>query len=164
MGAMLRDAISQTRYLARGLVPVGNDPDALLIGLSELAERTNALGHVKCQFEAPRSFELCDPFIAGHLYRIAQESLNNAVKHAHARVVNVRLAQAATGILLEISDDGEGLPQTGAAARGLGLGVMHHRANAIGAQLTIHSQPGAGVTIICRVPADRSTQLKSPSS
>jgi signal transduction histidine kinase len=152
MGRMLREAISQTRFLARGLVPVGDDPDALLIGLNELAERTTALGQVKCVFEAPEAFELRDAFVAGHLYRIAQESLNNAVKHAHARHVTIRLSQSDEAITLVIADDGAGMPKNVPKQRGLGLGVMQHRASAIGAELTIASKRGEGVTVTCRLP------------
>lgn len=152
MGRMLREAISQTRFLARGLVPVGSDPDALLIGLTELTERTNALGQVQCRFDAPDAFVLRDATIAGHLYRIAQESLNNAVKHARASRVIIRLAQVDGTITLEISDDGPGLPKSGAKRRGLGLGVMQHRASVIGATLTISSKRGEGVTIRCVLP------------
>lgn len=153
MGRMLREAISQTRFLARGLVPVGSDPDALLIGLNELAERTSALGQMHCRFEAPEAFELRDAVVAGHLYRIAQESLNNAVKHARASNVIIRLTQHHGTTVLEISDDGTGLPKSGPKRRGLGLGVMQHRASAIGAELTIASKRGEGVTVRCVLPA-----------
>jgi signal transduction histidine kinase len=153
MARMLRDAISQTRFLARGLVPVSDDPDALLIGLTELADRINAMQKVKCRFEAPDTFELRDAFVAGHLYRIAQESVNNAVKHARASNVVIRLSQSDEGITLEISDDGQGMPKSATKRNGLGLGVMQHRASAIGANLTIVSKRGEGVTIRCVLPA-----------
>jgi signal transduction histidine kinase len=155
MSRMLRDAISQARFLARGLVPVGDDPDALLIGVTELSERINALGRVKCSLEAPDTFELRDAFTAGHLYRIAQESVNNAVKHSRATHVNIRLSQSEEGITLEISDDGQGLPKSNLKRRGLGLGVMKHRASVIGAELTISSKRGEGVTITCRLRAKK---------
>jgi signal transduction histidine kinase len=158
MAGMLREAISQTRYLARGLVPISDDPDALLIGLTELAERINAIGPVKCRLEAPDSFQLRDAFVAGHLYRIAQESVNNAVKHGHAASVVIRLSQTAGAIVLEIADDGQGLPKSGTERRGLGLGVMQHRANAIGAKLEIASKRGEGVTIRCVLPGRRAAQ------
>lgn len=152
MARMLREAISQTRLLARGLVPVGNDPDALLIGLSELAERINALGKLNCRFVAPDSFELGDAFIAGHLYRIAQESVNNALKHSGASSVILRLSQSDEATTLEISDNGQGLPKSPTKRQGLGLGVMQHRASAIGAELTISSKRGGGVAIRCVLP------------
>jgi signal transduction histidine kinase len=155
MGRMLREAITQTRFLARGLVPVGSDPDALQIGLAELAESITALGRAHCRLDCPAPVAVTDPFIADHLYRIAQEAVNNAVKHAHARQITIRLVQARSELTLEISDDGAGLPKRDGGAlptNGLGLGVMQHRARAIGAELAIASKRGGGVSISCRLP------------
>lgn len=154
MGKMLRETIAQTRFLARGLVPVGSDPDALQIGLAELTERINALGRTRCTLDCPKPVTVADPFIAGHLYRIAQEAVNNAVKHARAKQITVRLAQTAAALTLEISDDGAGLPKAtahGPTRAGLGLGVMQHRAKVIGAELSISSKRGGGVTVACRL-------------
>lgn len=156
MGAMLREAIAQTRFLARGLVPVGSDPDALQTGLTELAERINALGRVRCRLDCPEPITLRDAFVAGHLYRIAQEAVNNAVKHARAKHVTLRLARSKEDktLVLEIADDGAGLAKnrTRGPQSGLGLGVMQHRASAIGAELTIDSKRGEGVVIRCTLP------------
>lgn len=154
MGRMLREAITQTRFLARGLVPVGSDPDALQVGLAELAERISGLGHTHCTFDCPEPVAIAKPFVAGHLYRIAQEAVNNAIKHARAREIAVRLVETDEALVLEIADDGAGLPKTPARTperRGLGLGVMQHRAWAIGAELTIASRRGEGVTVTCRL-------------
>ena len=154
MGKMLRDTIVQTRYLARGLVPVGSEPDALQIGLAELTERINSLGRSRCVFECREPVAVADPVVAGHLYRIAQEAANNAIKHARAKTVKIRLARTAEALVLEIADDGAGLAKGRSATRGggLGLGVMHHRASVIGAELTVVSRSGEGVTIRCRLP------------
>jgi signal transduction histidine kinase len=151
VGRMLREAIVQTRFLARGLVPVGSDPGALAIGLTELTEHINALGRVRCEFQCPGPIAIADPFVAGHLYRIAQEAVNNAVKHARARHIVLRLEQTSDTLLLEVTDDGAGLAKARAPRAGLGLGVMQHRANAIAAELTIASKRGSGVTIRCRL-------------
>lgn len=153
MGKMLREAIAQTRFLARGLVPVGSEPDALLIGLTELAERTNALGRLHCRVSSPDSVTIADPFVAGHLYRIAQEAVNNAIKHARARHITIRLRREGDALVLEIADDGSGMMKNRkSGASGLGLGVMQHRAKVIGADLTITSKRGEGVTIRCTLP------------
>jgi signal transduction histidine kinase len=154
MGKLLREAIVQTRQLARGLVPVDRGPDALQSGLTELAERIDALGRGRCEFECRKPVLLADTFVAGHLYRIAQEAVNNAVKHARAKNVMIRLTQADGVLQLEVADDGTGLPKGRSSTRGggLGLGVMQHRASAIGAELTITSKRGEGVTIRCRLP------------
>ena len=150
MSAMLREAVGQTRYLARGLVPVGGEPDALQIGLAELANRTNGLGRIQCTFECPEPIVLHDTAVTGHLYRIAQESVNNAFKHARARRISIRLTRGESLLCLEVSDDGVGLPPKHPA--GVGLGVMHHRASVIGAELTITSRRPGGVVITCTLP------------
>lgn len=152
MAKLLREAITQTRFLARGLVPVGSDPDALQIGLTELAERINAIGVLRCRFECPEPVTVTDPFIAGHLYRIAQEAANNAVKHARAKQVTIRLTRSAAGLTLEVADDGSGLTKQRTGRSGMGLGVMQHRAKAIGGELTVASRRGDGVTIRCSLP------------
>ena len=147
VGKMLRDAIAQTRFLSRGLVPLGSGPDALQIGLAELAERMNGLRTVRCRFECPEAVMVADPVVAGHLYRIAQEAVNNAAKHAGATLITIRIARTDSRLELEVSDNGKGL---GKKSSGLGLGVMQHRAKLIGGELQIASKQGVHVT--CRVP------------
>lgn len=147
VGKMLREAIAQTRFLSRGLVPLGKDPDALQIGLAELAHRMDALGAFSCKFECPHPVVIPNTVVAGHLYRIAQEAVNNAAKHAGARQVTIRLECTSDELLLEISDDGRGL---GKARSGVGVGVMQHRAKLIGGDLQITSRKGVKVT--CRAP------------
>jgi len=148
---MLSEAVMHTRLLARGLVPVGGGPDALQTGLAELAARTDTLGKVRCRFECPEPVVLDAPGPTAHLYRIAQEAVNNALKHASARTVLIRLVQKG-GLLLEVSDDGAGLPPTSLDPDGMGLGVMRHRAALIGATLEVLSKPGKGVSIRCCLP------------
>jgi signal transduction histidine kinase len=152
MGKMLRETIAQTRALARGLVPVGSDPEALQNGLTELIERINSLNRVRCHLDCPEPVLVGDPFVAGHLYRIAQEGVNNALKHAKAKHITVRLSAANRVLTLEIADDGTGLGKTPSTPRGLGLGVMQHRANAVGGELTLISKRSEGVVIRCTVP------------
>jgi signal transduction histidine kinase len=156
MGKLMREAIAQTRALARGLVPVGDAPDALQNGLTELVERTAQVGTTRCTLECPVPVLLENPPAAGHLYRIAQEAVNNALKHAHARHITVRLAATAAELTLEIEDDGSGISTVrGPRRRSLGLGVMQHRADVIGATLTVDSRRGEGVTVRCVLPLKR---------
>lgn len=153
MGRLLREAIAQTRFLARGLVPVGSEPDALQHGLAALAERTNELGRARCRFDCPETIGISDPIVAGHLYRIAQEAVNNAVKHARAKTITLRLAREDDAVVLEIADNGSGLTKSRTApSTGLGLGIMQQRASAIGAELIVDSKRGEGVAIRCVLP------------
>jgi signal transduction histidine kinase len=154
IGGMLREAVSQTRLLARGLVPLGQNPDALQIALAELVERTNGLGRLHCRFECPNQVLVPNPEVSGHLYRIAQEALNNALKHSKARRVTIRLAEKQGRLHLGISDDGVGFSLEDRREKGLGLGVMEHRAYLIGAELSVKSRRGGGVAIECVLPAE----------
>lgn len=147
VGKMLREAIAQTRFLSRGLVPLGDGPDALQIGLAELAARMNGLRRVRCRFHCPEPVSVEEAFVAGHLYRIAQEAVNNAAKHAGATQIAIRLERKERTLELAVSDNGKGLGNQGT---GLGLGVMQHRAKLIGGELQIASDRGVHVT--CRVP------------
>lgn len=152
MGVLLRDAVAQTRFLARGLVPLGGGADALQTGLAELASRTTSLRKARCEFVCPEPVVVDDEPTAMHLYRIAQEAVNNAVKHAGASRIDIELRVTGGRLALQVSDDGSGLPAKNPSRGGVGLGVMQHRAKVIGAELRIDSRARAGVTVRCSLP------------
>ncbi len=151
MGGMLREAVAQTRFLARGLVPLVGGPDALRHGLRSLAERTHALGRVSCEFVATGAVDVADEAASAHLYRIAQEAVSNAMRHAGAATIRVSLARKPGRLVLEVVDDGSGLPPD-SAGKGAGLGLMRYRAGLIGAELTVRSRRGGGVAVSCVWP------------
>lgn len=144
----LQEAVAQTRQLARGLMPVSLDAGGLADGLAEMVRRMNQ-GSIRCNFVCPSPVEILDNTIANHLFRIAQEALNNAMKHSRAQRVVVSLSQNQGEILLQVEDDGQGLPAADGDTSGLGLQIMKHRANVIGATLETRSIPGKGVKILC---------------
>lgn len=152
IGSRLRETIAQTRSMARGLVPVKDEPEALWASFVELAERTNALGRVKCRFDCPKPVLMDDHLVAGHLYRVAQEAVNNALKYSGAKEVVIRLARSKKSLELSVTDDGRGLAEDNSA--GMGLQVMKHRAAVIGGTLTIESKKGKGVTVRCTLPCE----------
>ncbi len=147
---LLRESIRHVRLLARGLVPVKGEPDALQTSLMELAERTLSLGRCHCRLDCPEAVLMRDAIVAGHLYRIAQEATNNALKHSRAREIVIALKRQRGHVTLRVSDDGCGLTEGNSS--GMGLHVMRHRASVIGAELTLESAPGKGTTVICRWP------------
>ncbi|HVU25740.1 MAG TPA: response regulator [Opitutus sp.] len=151
IGEMLREAVAHTRSMAHGLVPVKDEPDALWASLVELAERTTSAGRAKCRVDCPEPVLVADNAVAGHLYRIAQEAVNNALKHSGAREVVIRLARSKEALELKITDNGKGLARS--KGGGIGLEVMQHRAAVIGGELRVESKPGKGVAITCTLPA-----------
>ena len=150
MSAFLRQAITQTRGLAHGLTAFMLDASGLQGALAELVESTNNLGRATCRFVCPTAVRVKDTETAVHLYRIAQEAIGNALKHAHATEIAVSLVERRGVVTLKVADDGTGLPKPGErSGQGVGLQVMQHRAATIGAALTIDSKPGKGVTVTC---------------
>lgn len=86
------------------------------------------------------------------LYRIAQEALHNSVKHARAGVVRVALREEEGHVTLRVQDDGQGFDPDQDFPGHLGLRSMRERAHGVGALLTLHTAPGAGVDLRVRVP------------
>ena len=144
----LQEAVAQTRQLARNLVPVSPDAGGLADSLAELARRMSQ-GPVPCDFICALPVEIRDNTIANYLFRIAQEAINNAMKHARARKVIVTLSRNKDTVLLRIQDDGKGFPKSKKAADGIGMRIMRQRADVIGATLKIESISGKGVKVGC---------------
>ena len=152
LGRQLRETIAEVRSLSHGLAPVALQDDGLMHALHELAEATTRHAGVRCVFECPQPVRVPDAAVAGHFYRIAQEAVNNALKHAAPGEIRLGLECRDGALVLEVDDDGDGLPETVTAGDGIGLRVMRHRAELIGGAFEIGSPPAGGTRIACRVP------------
>jgi signal transduction histidine kinase len=144
----LQESVSQTRLLARGLTPVSLNAEGLADSLAEMTRRMSN-GPVQCEFVCTSPVEVRGICVASHLFRIAQEAVNNAIKHGEARKIVVTLSQDGGTVVLKITDDGHGFPESEKPSSGIGLQIMQHRANVIGATLETQSLPGKGVTVSC---------------
>lgn len=149
--SFLRETIAQTRSLAHGLSPVNLGSGGLVEALAGLSARMSRDGKIKCVFNCPSAVSVADNFMASHLFRIAQESVNNAVKYSGADIIRMSLTQAAGVLSLEIADNGRGLPKAPSSHQGIGLQIMKCRASIMGAELEVKSEAGKGVTINCTV-------------
>src|SRR5690606_9125049 len=92
-----------------------------------------------------------DNFVATHLYRIAQESLNNALRHSRAKHILVTLHRDDDKIVLQVSDDGIGIAEQAAFHSGMGLRIMSYRAGLIGGQLEVKQREGGGTIVMCTI-------------
>jgi PAS domain S-box-containing protein len=148
---LANQATTQSRALARGLCPVELTEDGLMDALRELAANTEKIFGIPCTFHCETPAPAADLVAAAHLFYIAQEAVNNAVKHSHAGAITISLAGGPDGISVRVKDDGVGLPQDAGASKGMGLRTMRYRADAIGGFLDIRSVPPRGTIVRCLV-------------
>lgn len=152
MNVDLREAIAETRRLARGLGPVALDSSDLSIALQGLAGSVCQEYGPRATFVSPEPIGVEDTSIAVHLYRIAQEALNNALKHSQGRTIVIALRRDHTHLELSVEDDGAGIPLDGTTNPGMGLRVMDYRARLIGATLEVGPRVGGGTIVLCKLP------------
>jgi glucose-6-phosphate-specific signal transduction histidine kinase len=151
------------RRLLRQLRPAELDELGLVAAVQALCDGSDRRGRTRCRFEADASMPLFGEAVDTAVYRVAQEALSNAMRHAGARCVAVRLSVrfgdgggrprgASDGeLILRIDDDGQGFePST--KIRGLGLLGAAERAAALGGDLQVSSAPGAGTRVCLRLP------------
>lgn len=147
---MVSDAISQTRSLARGLYPVHLEADGLMTALQELAAQTQSLYGIPCRFFCEEPILLYDRAVTTHLYRIAQEALNNAVRHGKATAIEIELLEEGEAVSLSIRDNGVGMPSDAPPHKGLGLSIMRYRARMIEGTLEVGPAASGGTAVTCR--------------
>ena len=156
IGEGVSAAIDRTRMLARGLAPVALETNGLVSALQELTRSINALSNVKCQFRGDKTVVVRDSIAATHLYRIAQEAINNALKHANPSRIVVSLEKIGNQAALKIEDDGKGFSaqNTRSAPDGMGLRTIAYRAGMINARLEVNSAPGSATSVTCAFAAN----------
>ena len=140
------------RDLARGISPVQMDGAGLAMALNELAGTTSRLTGIPVSFYDMGGILVENPESAVHLYRIAQEAVNNAAKHGAPRKITIVLSKVRDSLRLTIADDGKGMDSPPGGARGMGLNSMKYRARVLGGELTIDSNPGEGTIVSCDIP------------
>jgi len=157
LAELLNNGVVQARDLARGLVPVHMEA-GLSFALEELVGSVSRLQDIECTFDSDEKVEIGDASAATHLYRIAQEAINNACRHGASSIVRLALVEEGDSATLSISDNGRGISNTSNGSRGLGLNIMSYRARLVGGNLAIEHAPGGGTLITCTFPQQRHSQ------
>ncbi|MEX1027658.1 MAG: PAS domain S-box protein, partial [Candidatus Paceibacterota bacterium] len=145
----IKEAANQVHLLSHGLVPVEVDAEGLRSALANLASRINEQYGMQCDFHCAGVVEVSDNFVATHLYRIAQEAVNNATKHGRAKRIEISLTEVDEGMTMKVLDNGSGIGARFDAGSGMGLQIMQYRAGLIGATLRIGSGEDGGTQVIC---------------
>jgi PAS domain S-box-containing protein len=150
---LLDEAVEQARALARGLFPVELAATGLMHALRALALTVKGIYGVACRFVCPKPVPIHDNPTATHLYRIAQEAVQNAIRHGKATRVVIVLSTEENAVTLCIKDNGQGFPQSLPKIRGMGLEIMKYRARTIGGQLSHMPNTRGGTVLSCVLPA-----------
>jgi len=148
IGRLVMQALAQTRNLARGLFPVELERNGLVAAIADLTENVERMCKMKCNFKSQESITVQDNVLATHIFRIAQEAINNSVKHGKAKKIDVTLLPVGDHLELCVMDDGTGFNPE-AKMDGLGLRIMHYRARRIGGTLEIKAPEKGGTRVTC---------------
>lgn len=154
---LLTTAVNEARNLSHGLHPVEGGPSGLMDALETMVRTVTNLFHIRCHFRCSGVVLLDNKAAATHLFRIAQESINNAIKHGEATRIVIGLRRVQGQIILDIRDDGIGISQD-VPMTGMGLKIMRHRASLIGASVTISPSRKCGTLVRCILPVNQPLQ------
>jgi len=160
---LLNEAIGEARDMARGLGAVGLSEGGLETALETLALDVRHLFRASCAFACDRPFERLDGEAERHLFRIAQEAVNNAVAHGKAKRIEIRLVAKGGEGLLTVLDNGVGIPKRPRPKGGTGLHNMAYRARLIGGRIEVRRRSRGGTTVLCAFPlSGRSGTRETP--
>ena len=150
--AISSTAINTCRTIVHGLSPVAKSGGGLIPALESLAKRSRREGDPAIEIEVTERFPLVlDDAVADHVYRIAQETINNSLKHGHATAIRVTVTVLQKTLSVEIYDNGARHRAAASTVRGHGLDVMRFRARKIHGKLSI-LRSDRGTRIRCTCP------------
>jgi PAS domain S-box-containing protein len=142
----------QVRIVSHGLIPVEVDAEGLRAALEDLSDRVRQQAGIACVFQSPQPV-VVDSLTATHLFHIAQEATNNALRHGRASRIDIHLAAMPDALVLAIRDDGVGMEPEADRPSGVGLRLMRYRASLIGGVLQIGAADKKGTVVTCTLPA-----------
>jgi signal transduction histidine kinase len=150
--------LQRTTGTVRGLVAQLRPPVLDDLGLAEatrwLAQQTGERAGLICTTAISGDYTRLPPDLASAAFRILQESLTNAIRHARATRIEISLSVSAEQLELHVQDDGVGFnPES--VRSGMGLLGMRERALALGTRLILRSSPGGGTRLACTIPLPR---------
>jgi signal transduction histidine kinase len=149
INVILKESVAQVRRIAHGLAPIDLSHDSLVDALRRLADESREAYGVPCEVIVKGPAPVPGGTRAEHLYHIAQEAVNNAVRHGKAAEIVIHLALEESHSCLTITDDGVGMPEDLIRKDGMGLRIMQYRASIIGGPLEIWNRPEGGTEIKC---------------
>jgi PAS domain S-box-containing protein len=151
LALLATSCIQDAHRIVQGLSPLTNADGSLDGALESLAQRSSLSGtqvKYRSRYDTAPVIELK---VRNHLFRIAQEAVQNALKHSGARGIDIELWVQPGMLTLSIVDDGHGLSPEATGSIGFGMRTMRFRASAIGGKLSVSRGANGGNTVICEV-------------
>lgn len=148
----LRQAVIDSTTIIRGLSPVGIEPKRLVEALKRLADQVGNTTGVHCTMHCESEILTMDRLVTSHLYRIAQEALDNALQYGAPSHIDIGLRRSHRHMRLCIYDDGEWTDKPEVGPGMLGLHIMAYRASILGGKMTVQRQPDGGRRVLCEIP------------
>jgi signal transduction histidine kinase len=157
LDALIDQAIDLKRRIIEKLRPSLLDHLGLAAALKWYVEEQSAKAGIEPHLAIDTGLGRLPPEIEIAAFRLAQEAVDNAVRHSRASHIDLTVERANPGLHMTISDDGIGIGDVGAAKRmSRGLAAMHHRVRSLGGALEVHSPSGTGTRIEISIPLDSS--------
>jgi signal transduction histidine kinase len=159
--SIVTDVLDEVRMLAHTVHPRVLDDLGLVAALQLLARESIERGNVSVNYNGPAKVESMDAACASALYRVAQEAIGNAIRHARAKSIAINLAVTNGEAELEIADNGIGFAPDEVERRrpGMGLFTMRERASLVGGHLALRTGVGQGTRVIATVPTSAASPV-----
>jgi signal transduction histidine kinase len=152
---MIFRSLTKARNVARGFFTAGFDALGLADALRETVANAGEQSGMRCEFTWQENLSISDEEVVMHFFRIAQEAIQNALKHSEATRLRVSLESVNGAVQLIVEDNGKGLSGADNSRKGLGLRIMAYRAGLIGGNLKLEKCPEGGTRIVCLVPQEK---------
>jgi PAS domain S-box-containing protein len=151
--SLINEAISKTRKLAQGLYPVEMKENGLRGMLEHLAGNVVSIHQKQCQVICSDECNITDAHVVINLFRIAQEAVNNAIRHSGASKITLTVTSTSAHMTLEVEDNGCGISAMGSVPGGLGMHTMRYRASMLGGTLDMMRIAQGGTRVSVSLPS-----------
>jgi signal transduction histidine kinase len=149
---LIKETMTQTRELSHDLMTLDLQEMDFASAIEGLVSHVERTFDIACRFHCEIDAPTLNPDAVSQMYKITQEAITNAVRHAKAKNVEIRLAKNGSDLLFSIRNDGTRFPAVLSAHAGLGLRIMSYRAHLIGAALEVKPGEREGAVLTCTLP------------
>ncbi|MCP3942557.1 MAG: PAS domain S-box protein [Desulfobacteraceae bacterium] len=151
ISGFVNQAIKKTRAMVQGLVPVNLENTGFMTALQQYMAQVEKAFGLECHISGGKNILFSNTAALTHVYYIIREAVNNAAKHGDAEKIFIEFKASTLDVIVDIQDDGKGMVEKDTEKKGIGLVIMQHRADLIGAGFEIRENKTGGTIIRCKI-------------